>query len=188
MSDEQQTEVTLGTGKILGIFFGFVAVCAVFFGLGYSLGRKSLPVVEASERAVAATTESPTASSKPAELTFYQSVQKPDPEPELTVVEASQEAPKAKTEPGPKAQAKTPAARETVLPGYLVQVAALSKPEDAEALANALRKKQYPVFVRHDSPADRFYHVQLGPFGDRSAAEAMRTKLRRDGYNPILKR
>ena len=34
-------EITLGTGKLLGIFFGLAAICAVFFTLGYMLGRGS---------------------------------------------------------------------------------------------------------------------------------------------------
>ena len=33
----QDTEITLGTGKMLALFFGLVAVCAVFFGMGFSL-------------------------------------------------------------------------------------------------------------------------------------------------------
>jgi len=41
MDSSQDTEITLGTGKLLGLFFGLVIVCAVFFALGYTLGRKS---------------------------------------------------------------------------------------------------------------------------------------------------
>jgi cell division septation protein DedD len=33
------TEIALGTRSLLGIFFGLVLICAVFFGLGYSVGR-----------------------------------------------------------------------------------------------------------------------------------------------------
>ena len=71
--------------------------------------------------------------------------------------------------------------------GYMVQVAAVGKQEDAEALAQALRKKNYPV-VTIRGPSDRFYHVQVGPFADMKAAEATRSKLIGDGYNPILKK
>jgi len=35
------TEIALGTRSLLGIFFGLVLICAVFFGLGYSVGRGS---------------------------------------------------------------------------------------------------------------------------------------------------
>ena len=41
MASSQDTEITLGTAKLLGLFFGLVAICAVFFALGYTLGRKS---------------------------------------------------------------------------------------------------------------------------------------------------
>jgi DedD protein len=34
-------EITLGTGKLLGIFFGLAVICAVFFTMGYMLGRGS---------------------------------------------------------------------------------------------------------------------------------------------------
>jgi DedD protein len=35
------TEITLGMKSLLGVFFGAVVVCGVFFGFGYSLGRSS---------------------------------------------------------------------------------------------------------------------------------------------------
>src|SRR5437870_2140792 len=38
---QDDAEITLGTGKLLGIFFGLAAICAVFFTLGYMLGRGS---------------------------------------------------------------------------------------------------------------------------------------------------
>ena len=41
MAVSEDTEITLGTGKMLVLFFGLVALCAVFFGMGYSLGKSS---------------------------------------------------------------------------------------------------------------------------------------------------
>ena len=69
----------------------------------------------------------------------------------------------------------------------MVQVAAVSKEEDAEALINALRKKQYPVFMA-TKPGSKFFHVQVGPFPQQKDAEAMRAKLAGDGYNAIIKK
>lgn len=40
-ADSPETEITLGTRSILGIFFGLILICGVFFGLGYSVGRGS---------------------------------------------------------------------------------------------------------------------------------------------------
>jgi DedD protein len=37
--NHSDTEITLGMQSILGIFFGLVLICGVFFGFGYSLGR-----------------------------------------------------------------------------------------------------------------------------------------------------
>src|SRR2546428_6727170 len=39
MSTSDDTEITLGTGKMLALFFGLVVLCAVFFGMGFSMGR-----------------------------------------------------------------------------------------------------------------------------------------------------
>jgi len=67
-------------------------------------------------------------------------------------------------------------------------VAAVSKQEDADALVDALKKKQYSAFVAAQSAADKLFHVQVGPFSDVKDAEATRTRLVGDGYSPILKR
>ena len=37
----QDREISLGTGTILGIFLALAVVCALFFGFGYAMGRKS---------------------------------------------------------------------------------------------------------------------------------------------------
>jgi DedD protein len=71
---------------------------------------------------------------------------------------------------------------------YFVQVAAVSKQEDAEALVEALKKKQYPAFVAANATTDKLFRVQLGPFADIKDAEGMRSRLINDGYNPIVKK
>jgi cell division septation protein DedD len=69
-----------------------------------------------------------------------------------------------------------------------VQVAAVTKQEDAEALVSALRRKNYPVFVSPTPSTDSLYHVQVGPFAELKDAEAMKSKLAGDGYNAIVKK
>jgi DedD protein len=42
LEEEEETtarEITLSTASLLGIFFGLVLICGVFFGFGYSMGR-----------------------------------------------------------------------------------------------------------------------------------------------------
>jgi hypothetical protein len=35
VATSEDTEITLGTGKMLLLFFGLVALCAVFFAMGF---------------------------------------------------------------------------------------------------------------------------------------------------------
>lgn len=195
MNSTQDTEITLGTTKLLGLFFGLVIVCAVFFALGYTLGRKSDTGLAASS-ATAAPLQTASNGPKPAvsgtqpAMTFYKAVEQKDAGAQLTPATSTESTPEgtaATTQtPAASAGAPDPAA---ALPtsGYFVQVAAVSKQEDAEALVEALKKKQYPAFVASSS-TDKLFRVQVGPFGDIKEAEGMRGRLINDGYSPILKK
>ncbi len=83
--------------------------------------------------------------------------------------------------PGLSAAAKPPSG-----PPAMVQIAAISRQEDADVLVAALKKHGYSAVVRNDSK-DNLLHVQIGPFATRDEARAMRAKLMADGYNAILK-
>jgi cell division septation protein DedD len=195
MASSEDTEITLGTGKLLVLFFGLVGVCALFFGLGYSLGRKSEPAITTASAAIPQTTSSvgkANSGSAPTQpMTFYKAVEQKDASPELTPAQAKTDTAAAPVNTSPS---QTPAATTpdptTTLPtvGYFVQVAAVSKQEDADALVDALKKKQYPAFVAAAAASDKLFHVQVGPFGEIKDAEAMRAKLIGDGYSPILKK
>jgi DedD protein len=204
----QDTEITLGTAKLLGLFFGLVIVCAVFFALGYTLGRKSDTGLTAAGAAAPLQTASnglkPAGSASPQAappMTFYKAVEQKDANPQLTPA-----APSDGSSAGPATNGQTPASSAGgassgtpaqtgapdpmgVLPtaGYFVQVAAVTKQEDAGALVDALKKKQYPAFVATNS-TDKLFRVQVGPFSDIKDAEGMRSRLINDGYNPILKK
>jgi DedD protein len=197
MASSQDTEITLGTGKLLVLFFGLVGICALFFALGYSLGRKSEPVIAAASAAVAPQTMPGTgkASSGPTTappMTFYKSVEQKDANPELTP--AADGKTETTSAPANTTPAQTPPSTAsdptTTLPtaGYFVQVAAVSKQEDADSLVDALKKKQYPAFVADPVTTDKLFRVQVGPFSDIKDAEAMRARLIADGYSPILKK
>jgi len=199
MATTQDTEITLGTGKLLVLFFGLVGICALFFAVGYSLGRKSEPAITTASAAgspqvVPGTTKASSGSPTTAPMTFYKSVEQKDASPELTPAVDTKTETQTATAPADSATAQTPAADAsnamTTLPtaSYLVQVAAVSKQEDGEALVDALKKKDYPAFVASPITADKLFHVQVGPFSDIKDAEAMRARLIADGYSPILKK
>ena len=75
-------------------------------------------------------------------------------------------------------------------PGTIVvQIAAVTREDDAVALAGALRKKDYNVIVvKNPAVNDKFYHVQVGPFTNMKDADAMKARLVAEGYNPIVKK
>ena len=195
MASSEDTEITLGTGKLLVLFFGLVAICAVFFALGYSLGRKSEPTLAAASTATmpqasSNTTKAPNGAGAPP-MTFYKAVEQKDANAELTPPADKTNSTAATTTTPPQAPPQaTSVDPNTTVPsgGYFVQVAAVSKEEDAQALVDALKKKEYPAFVAAQSNADKLFRVQLGPFVEVKDAESMRTKLIGDGYSPILKK
>jgi len=190
MAEPQDTEITLGTGKMLVLFFGLVALCSAFFALGFKLGKSSGGNVElTTPPSNTATTGGVRPSTKPAappaqDLTSYKPATQ-----EATPAQAAPTDSAAK--PTDSSQTTTPAPPADPMAGpppsaYFVQVAAVTKQEDADALVDALKKKSYAAFS--NTQADKFIHVQVGPFSDIKEAEATRAKLVGDGYNPILKK
>jgi DedD protein len=178
----EDTEITLGTGKMLALFFGLVVLCAVFFGMGFSMGKNS--VRTAPELLPSPNTSSgtrPSATNRPG--TPAASDSKPSDQTAASSGDAAASSNQA-AQPGDQQAAPqaVPAGS-----GYFVQVAAVSKQEDADALVEALKARQYPAFILNPSP-DKLFHVQIGPFADPKDAESMRAKLMNDGYNPILKK
>lgn len=187
----QDTEITLGVGKFLALFFALAALCAVCVGLGYSLGRSSLKgtatIADGTTPTVTTTSKSrPPAAGSKQDYSFYKAVEQKEPNAKLS--EPEPEATPAVAEDA--SAAKSDAAPEMARPGsgYIVQVAAVSKQEDAQALADALRKKSYAVVIANNTQSDKLYHVQIGPFANIAEAETTRSRLVGDGYNPILKK
>jgi len=199
---QQDTEITLGTGRMLALFFTLVLVCAFFFAMGFSLGRKTAmagagTVLNSSTVAPATVVRPSTAkaeAAQPAAQTtdfgFYKAVGEKSANAGLTPQDSKAQAPQptdasASTGIAPS-NADQPAAPLTN--GYYVQVAAVSRQEDADALVEALKKKQYPAFTVNNTAADKFFHVQVGPYAELKDAEGMRARLIGDGYTPIVKK
>ena len=49
MDQMPDTEVTLSTGKLLGIFFAAAIICGIFFSFGYAVGKNSAPAAGVGE-------------------------------------------------------------------------------------------------------------------------------------------
>jgi DedD protein len=199
--EAKASEITLSTASLLGIFFGLVLICGVFFGFGYSMGRgtgqaaqphaaDNIPASNSgdTEETASATTPAPAAAP----------VEEPPAAQASPAPVAKEETPEADIPAKPQPLAKPTAVKEP--PAYvppadapaslsgrpMVQIAAVARPEDADVLVSALRQRGYGVVVRNE-PQDKLLHVQVGPFADRTQAAAMKQKLLSDGYNAIIK-
>jgi DedD protein len=199
----QEREISLGTTTILGIFFALALLCAVFFGFGYSLGKRSTPPIPVPAGAATGADNnlakpspgSPVDHPKPD--AGIQSAVVPmdvpgdttqaaqptsDPAPAKPIITPRA----ARNEPSVKPVAMVPVASVTTATGSaVVQVAAMSHQEDADVVAADLKRRGYTVAVRR-VPQDKFFHVQVGPFAGKKDADAMRQRLQADGYNSAI--
>jgi cell division septation protein DedD len=197
------SEITLSTASLLGIFFGLVLICGVFFGFGYSMGRgtgqgtqahalDNIPANNPGDGNETASAAPPPAAAPAAPP----SSTKAEPPPAVKEDAAPEDDTPAKPEPpaNPKPTASKsvpaylPPAGATPSPSGkpMVQIAAVGRPEDAYVLVSALRQRGYSVVMRNE-PQDKLIHIQVGPFADLAQAAAMRQKLLSDGYNAIIK-
>ena len=206
-------DIVLGTGKLLALFFGVVITWAVFFGIGFLFGKSAQPSTAsaASSNASALHEPKPSAGVESGNTGTAAPLNKVDTEPAPTTEMATQAPVRETINPAPSkavkpttppvtAAAPPPVTVETqappdvpdappVSPGRpTVQVAAFTNREDADAMMEALHKKQYPVFILHNPSNDPLYHVLVGPFVDEQDAEATLNQLREQGYAAILKK
>ncbi len=203
-------EITLGTMTILGIFFALAVLCAAFFGFGYTTGRKAAPTSYTPATVISGNSNGlkPSAGNNigpdttlpppPATATIIpvtpEQQPAPLPAPKPAPVTRASNIDPADTilagDPLPAANvpANTPAPLPAIVPTgqFMVQVAAVSHPEDADLLVTTLRRVHYAVAI-HTEPQDKLLHVQVGPFATRKDAEAMRQRLLTDGFNAIVK-
>jgi len=176
-------------------------VCAFFFAIGFSLGRKTamaggavLPpstVAPATVVRPSAVKANPGQAPATSDFSFYKALGEKSADTGLTSQDSkTQAAVSTASAPGTEAPPKpaSDAADATTSGGYYVQVAAVSRQEDAEALVEALKKKQYPAFSANNPATDKLYHVQVGPYAEVKEAESMRARLISDGYSPIVKK
>jgi DedD protein len=188
-------EISVGTSSIVGIFFVLALICAAFFGIGYTLGRRQAQPATFSPPVTATTAFSASKPSPGSPVSASDS--KPDSDAAAVASSTAVPLPVAPSKPvdvpegaGTRAVKATPAlsVAAPVSPGgpVIVQIAAVSHHEDADVLISALSRRGYDVTIRQE-PQDKLFHVQIGPFATRKEADAMRQRLLADGYNAIVK-
>ncbi len=189
--EAEEPEITLSTASLLGLFLALVLVCGLFFGFGYSVGRReeTISVTNSGSTAVdAARLAAAPHQAKPSGSRIQEAentLARPITLPVLETPREEDHASYAETAPVPKKSIKLVAAPVAISP-IMVQVAAVFRQEDANVLLSALRQRGYNVVVRNE-PHDKLLHVQVGPFTTRAQADVMKQKLASDGYNAIIK-
>lgn len=202
----RDTELTLGSGMLLALFFALVLLCGLCFGMGYAVGhRGSAPPAAAAAQPAPEQEPLQASGSIPKPSAIAQTPVTPaDDQAQAGTGASAQASPEgagaaAANAPGspvhPALAAASPqqsaaAMPQAVHPAFaapplMVQIAAVSNPDDAEVLVNALRQRNYPVTVRRD-PSDNYIHVRIGPFATRAQAEQWKAKLLNDGYNAVI--
>ena len=171
MSEHYQT--TYSVAPVLGV----IALCAAFVGLGYYLpniviGPKTNPAAGIAEFSkvipVASAGGGVSTRTKKDEAERLEQSALGVAAPTGTVAGAVQE---------------TPAERN----GYVLQLAAMTHKENADALAETLRRSNFPAFVQARE-GDRFYRVNVGPYPDAAYARSVRDELKGGGFGTALER
>jgi cell division septation protein DedD len=200
------------------MFLAAVAVCAVFFSLGFVVGYNHAPSrgTLATENVTASgnvpPTVNPTAGGSTAGGVKTENVSPgaasvPPPEHPKPLSSAPAATPKTYPQkPEEKVTHRTaskskPAATSRHQPAaaapsrsnsqFAVQVMASRTRTDAENLVKLLRSHGYRAFVLTPQQAhakDKLYRVQVGPFPTRVAADSARDKLQGEGFRPFVVR
>ncbi len=175
-----------------------------------SAGKKSAPAANPKE--TASTVAPDAASGPPADYDFYKLGQpnqppahlapppktvaaKPVTKPATPTISVTSKTPAAspastvKAQPAPSSKSQPASMNGPLIPhgSILLQVSAMTKESDALAMAQQLQQKKFPTIVIPPG-ADKFYHVQVGPYSDPKAADAARAALEKAGFKSIVKR
>lgn len=192
--EDEESELVLGNKQLLSLFFVVVALFAVFFSFGYTVGFSR----GQQDRVMAATNNLP-AEPEVADVRIPDTLLEDAPKPRE--VKSTPPAP-VKPEPPEPAAKPAPPPQKTAAPapaapvaatgaqiarGIHVQVAALRVRSDAQLLVSKLKDKQYPVAL-YDKGGDGWHRVVVGPFASVNEAKDAQNRMRADGLQTILRR
>jgi cell division septation protein DedD len=180
-----EKELVLGNKQLISLFFVVVALCGVFFAMGYMIGRNtSKPVVAAQDGAAPSAAPLPSAAtpqdSEPPRETVATDTTAPtstasDPAPPPAAVATP-------TVPAVAVQTKTaqdtPAAPEAG--ATYLQVTALRR-SDADNLVKTLREQSFPVLLAESSKPDLF-RVLVGPYHQTADVAEAKARLKALGF------
>jgi DedD protein len=176
---EDDREVTLSSTTLLLIFFGLVLVCALFFGLGYTLGRRSH-----AEPAVL-----PTSTTLPASTTSDSSLTSSgQPKPSAAAQPAARQSDQlSATEPEtadtqPESQPEAVAPRPTPKPAITPTPQAAETPHPVKEVKAALPTTTGAT-ATPQPPATAGTMVQVAAISNPADADVLVRALQKHGYS-----
>lgn len=207
-------DMVLESRHLIGIFLLMVVISGVVFTLGYVLGRSQYytqvraaasgtKLLAQPELAPTKPTSTPSATSRtgtpaptgiptPSDWDLYRGTEPKSAEQLPTHAKSAT----ATNNPGKPVQPSSrPVAAKTKLltnspqtprGATILQVAALTREDEALALAEALQQKKFPAFVLTPGP-DHYYRIQVGPYANARSAARARRRLEREGLQAITK-
>ena len=167
-----------GHSFTLLVFTGIVVLCSIFFILGMLVGRtQGQKIAFVASAASKAESKAPPKEKTTPELTFYDSVKKP-------------ELPSLEPAPPPEIKPVVPEPSPASTTVFNYQIAAFKRSADAEKLLNGIKKKRLRAFILPPTPDDAnpFFRLLVGPFADMIEAKQAKKDLESAGYQPILKK
>lgn len=187
-----EKELIIGNKQLISLFFVVVALCGVFFAMGYMVRGNSL-------KGSVPPASTDTSAAPPSETTVRR--QQPEPpagttDPAVPSTQAASDSPASAQTIDTKPAVDTPAPQKTEPtasptaaaaesgPSYVVQVGALAR-ADAEATVQTLREQHLPAFLSASSK-ESLYRVLVGPYRLTSEVADTKAKLKTLGFSDTI--
>jgi cell division septation protein DedD len=177
-----EKELIIGNKQLISLFFVVVALCGVFFAMGYMVRGNSL-------KGSVPTTSTDTSAATPSETTVRRQQPAPPPETTDSAVPSTQPASDlpgqpidtkpAQDTPTPKTE---PAAESG--PSYVVQVGALAR-SDAENTVRTLVEQHFPAFLAASSK-ENLFRVLVGPYHLTADVADAKARLKTLGFSDMV--
>lgn len=182
-TNENETEILLGNKQLLGIFFVVAILLGVAFTGGYMVGRGSIEkkaaetTASANQNATAVETHAIPADSSPAEPAARESTSAP-------ANSGSKSEAARDTNSGDSAA--VPGAVFTPQKGQVfLQVAAVG-PDEAQGIADVLRRKGFHANAAPKPGTAKVYRVLIGPIHGPGELSSTRDSLRKTGFRDVI--
>ncbi|HLH44202.1 MAG TPA: SPOR domain-containing protein [Bryobacteraceae bacterium] len=190
-NEDGEVELILGNGQLLGVFFIVVILLALFFGMGYVMGRNSgsasVEVATAPKQEV-----KPLVVESPVPKNPGKADEPATGAPEATSSTAVDETSKSETPAAAGARADRPSAEpaaSSAPKGVYLQLAATTRHE-AELEVEVLRRKDFHATSMEVPEKPGLFRVLVGPIADGGLSQA-RADLQDAGFpgkSAIVKR